>query len=303
MKVAVLMSTYNGENFIKEQINSILKQRGSFMLELWIRDDGSKDQTKTIISEYAKNNQIIRWYEGENIGSALSFIDLLIQSNEYDYYAFADQDDVWNTDKLSRTIESIDKYNEIPALAFSNAEIVDENLNILSSKVYKKYPKTDLYTLSCAGGILGCTMVLNRKLREIVCECVSNNIITNEIVMHDFFVAEVCSAVGGIITYTDYASIKYRQHNNNQIGVSSSCLEKVKGFFEDIIIPRKVSIAQQAKIVMNISAKEYCQWLERVANYKNTMLNRIQLATSRKIKCKDIHSSIKIRLSILMGNR
>ena len=99
MRVAVLMSTYNGEKYIREQIDSILEQSGNFDLDLWVRDDGSKDSTQQILQEYAQQRKL-HWYTGENLGAAHSFIDLVRKCKGYDYYAFADQDDYWMTNKI-----------------------------------------------------------------------------------------------------------------------------------------------------------------------------------------------------------
>lgn len=78
MKAAVLMSTYNGARFIREQLDSILDQTGEFELDLWVRDDGSTDGTKDILNDY-ESRGLLRWYTGENLGPAQSFLDLVRQ--------------------------------------------------------------------------------------------------------------------------------------------------------------------------------------------------------------------------------
>ena len=87
MKIAVLMSTYNGEQYISEQIDSILAQEGDFDLELHVRDDGSKDGTINILSRYEEEGKL-RWYNNENLGPAKSFMDLIFSCGEYDCSAF-----------------------------------------------------------------------------------------------------------------------------------------------------------------------------------------------------------------------
>ena len=76
MRVAVLMSTYNGEKYLQQQLDSILKQTGGFEVDIWVRDDGSTDNTHRILKEYEKNGKL-RWYTGNNLGPALSFISLV----------------------------------------------------------------------------------------------------------------------------------------------------------------------------------------------------------------------------------
>ena len=100
-KIQVLMSTYNGEKYLKEQIESILNQE-KVEVNILIRDDGSCDKTLKIIKELSKNPKI-SYYEGKNIGPAKSFMDLVNKSGDkFNYYAFADQDDIWMPNKTKR---------------------------------------------------------------------------------------------------------------------------------------------------------------------------------------------------------
>ncbi len=92
--IVVLMSTYNGEKYIREQLDSIFNQEG-IDVKVVVRDDGSKDTTHAILDEYKKTHELV-WYTGENLKSARSFMDLIYQAPESDYYAFADQDDYWD---------------------------------------------------------------------------------------------------------------------------------------------------------------------------------------------------------------
>ena len=149
MKAAVLMSTYNGARFIREQLDSILDQTGEFELDLWVRDDGSTDGTKDILNDY-ESRGLLRWYTGENLGPAQSFLDLVRRTLGYDWYAFADQDDFWMPEKLSwalETLEKIDAARENAVLYFSNAELADEALSPLGRCVYKSTPRTDFRTV------------------------------------------------------------------------------------------------------------------------------------------------------------
>ena len=101
MKLIVLLSTYNGEKYLREQLNSLVKQilRPDQIL---IRDDGSSDATMDIIKYYADSYKFIKYYQGENLGAAKSFMELINKAEEADYYALCDQDDVWFEDKLQR---------------------------------------------------------------------------------------------------------------------------------------------------------------------------------------------------------
>ena len=124
--VTVVMSTYNGEKYISEQIDSILKQN-CVRVKLYIRDDGSKDNTRQMIEEYAKRYDNIYYEFGENVGFSKSFLYALKNAPDAQYYAFSDQDDVWSEDKIITTIALIQDVAGA-ALGFQNAYETDEFL-------------------------------------------------------------------------------------------------------------------------------------------------------------------------------
>lgn len=295
------MSAYNGEKYIREQIDSILVQRADFELDLWVRDDGSEDGTQAILDEYAKEG-LLQWYTGINLRPAYSFMDLVKHCNGYDYYAFADQDDVWDADKLKRGINAIAK-QEKPILYFSNVRLVDADLNDLGRNAYKETPRTDFYTLSCAGGLLGCSMVFNDKLAKLLQE----KPIPEKIVMHDFYLALVCQACGGEILYEEKPSMKYRQHDGNVVGVSYGLLRKIKSRIAGITKKAPVSIADQARMVADaygdMMDEEKLAWLKGIAIYRNSVSDGIRLAFSPRVKYINFNMGLKNRMAILLRNR
>ncbi len=299
-KVAVLMSTYNGEKYLREQIDSILSQKGDFDLQLVVRDDGSNDGTQDILREY-ENLGKIKWYQGENSGPAKSFMELLLKSEGYDYYAFADQDDYWLEDKIESGISKIN--NDNPMLYFSNGMVVDENLEYLGNNVYKKAPSTDFNTVLCAGGLLGCTMIFNEKLAAIL----RSRDLPSAMVMHDFYVALVCSGIGGSIIYDNEPHIKYRQHGGNVVGVSHGILGKIKDRFKSIKQKPRISVESQANDILNrysdIIQGDKKNFLAKVAGYKKSFWSRFCLACSLKTRYVNMNKSITLRLAILLGNR
>ena len=128
-RILVLVSTYNGERYLSQQLDSILNQKG-VNVSVLVRDDGSSDNTIRILEDYEKRNQNLHYYQGTNVGPIMSFFDLLNQAKGYEYYAFCDQDDVWDDDKLSSAILLLDKEpDSLPVLYCSNLKVVDENLN------------------------------------------------------------------------------------------------------------------------------------------------------------------------------
>lgn len=301
MKIAVLMSTYNGEKYLVKQISSIINQQGSFIIDLWVRDDGSSDKTKKILTWYEKKGKL-KWYEGNNIGPAQSFLYLIKHCTNYDYYAFADQDDYWKPNKLLNALEKLSRNNG-PQIYFSNALLVDDKLNSLGRNVYKKKPSIDFKTITCAGGILGCTMVFNKELAYYI----QKKDLPEFVIMHDFYIAELCSAIGGKITYDKYPSMMYRQHSNNVIGVSKGIKKTIKERFQDIFSKPIVCIDVQAQEILNLYEKEISEdnviWLKRISRYRSNFICRLLLACSRQTRYINNNMSLKYRLTILLGNR
>lgn len=301
IKIAVLMSTFNGEKYIAEQIDSILNQKGDFLIDIYVRDDGSKDDTKNILDRYEKEKKI-SWYTGKNLKPAKSFYDLLLHCTGYDYYAFSDQDDFWKEDKIQNGISRLMSLDEIPALYCSNAELVDDKLKSMGRNVYRSAPKTDFETVVCAGGLLGCTMILNAKLVDMITTVKEYP----KMVLHDFYVAALCVSIGGKIVYDENPTMKYRQHNNNVVGVSHGFIKTIKGRLQDIMYREPIGIAGQANSILD-NYMEYLEerkkWLYVVANYRDGIINRLRLACSNRTCYINKNISVKLRLSILLGNR
>ena len=246
-KVVVLMSTYNGEKYLNEQIDSIINQKGDFELDLLIRDDGSTDNTRNILAKY-ENNESIYWYGGENLKPAKSFIDLILKvENKYDFFAFSDQDDFWMENKIEEAIERI-KDEDLPTIYFSNAELVNSKLDPLKEKLYKTELKNDIYTTMCAANIIGCTMVFNKKMLEVI----KQGGMPETVIMHDSYLSRVCMAIGGKIIYDSNAYIKYRQHQNNVLGVKSSIISKLHERLQDIFTKSDITIDEQVREILRI---------------------------------------------------
>lgn len=212
-KVAVLLSTYNGRKYVKEQIDSIFMQK-DVNITLYIRDDGSNDNTIEIIRKY-KSNKIVL-IEGKNIGVGNSFMELLYSVPPiYDYYAFSDQDDIWRKEKLNVAINLLKQSDK--HLYASNQELIDESGKSLGLR-YPQDKKIHLDPIPILeqNQIAGCTMVFDQFLKEqLDLNRPPQNLLMNRI--HDVWVAMVASLFDSII-YDDSAYIKYRQHKDNVVG-------------------------------------------------------------------------------------
>jgi len=220
-KIAVMMSTYNGEKYLKEQIDSILEQE-KVEIYLYIRDDGSNDGTIEIINDFISNNKNIKLFKGENLGVGNSFMELLyLTPGSYEYYAFSDQDDIWCSNKLSKAIDVLESDRNILLYA-SNQELVDCNGNKLGMRyshdeVIPLIPEAEFQI----NRISGCTFVFTNRLQGILYNPdrrPSYELLLNR--MHDVWVANVAALYNGIY-YDNNSYVKYRQHETNVVGAYS----------------------------------------------------------------------------------
>ncbi|WP_029503183.1 glycosyltransferase family 2 protein [Lachnoclostridium phytofermentans] len=248
-KVIILLSTYNGEKYLEEQLESILKQDYR-VTALFIRDDGSTDGTVDILEKYAKIDPRIAYYVGSNIGASNSFFELIEQCKiNADYYAFSDQDDVWLSNKLSKALKILSQNENIPYLYCSEPNIVNEKLESIKPPFQYNNIKLDFRNALVENMCTGCTAVLNKKLFELL--QVKR---PNFAIMHDFWFYLVASCFGTV--YRDNESyVLYRQHQNNVIGVSRGIffhyLKRIKNFNRN-----RSLLYLQAKELQNIYSLE-----------------------------------------------
>lgn len=282
-KICVLMSTYNGMAYIEEQIESILSQKNCDV-HLLVRDDGSTDATLDILKSYEKKGSLTLISDNINLGPAKSFLKLLEMAPDDGYYAFSDQDDCWNSDKLERALEMLTQAeeNNMPLVYYSNSDVVDQNLNSTGKKVYSGKQKPTLERVLCGYGIQGCTMVLNKALRDIF---LSVDMSKERIGMHDFFLCDLCMVCGGKILYDDFSTMKYRQHESNVVGydVNATRLNKIKKYINEILKPANDSIADDARLVLMFSDKMTEKGRNtaiKIERYKDDAFTRIWLACS-----------------------
>lgn len=216
MKVNILMSTYNGQEFIAQQIQSIQKQT----FENWnllIRDDGSSDETPKIIADFAKSDARIRFINAdkrENFGVIKNFYTLL-KYEKADYYFFSDQDDVWQPQKLELTLASVEKENnQISLMVYTDLTVVDRDLQVLHDSMIKTqshHANTSLLEELTENTVTGGTMMVNHCLAKQWKQCY------DDLIMHDWYLALLAASLGKLI-YLDETTELYRQHESNVLG-------------------------------------------------------------------------------------
>jgi rhamnosyltransferase len=299
--VTVLMSTYNGELYLSEQLDSILNQTHD-KVNLLVRDDGSTDNTIKILKIYANNNRKIKWYQGNNLGCGKSFFQLVLDAPTSDYYAFSDQDDFWENDKLQSAIDVISQYpHDVPILYCTKANPVDENLQPYE---YRKIPMDvspsfgNALTMNIAPG---CTFVFNKKL---LMEFRKMNI--NDIDIHDWSLYRVVTAIGGIVYYDKTSYIKYRQHSNNVIGYQSTIIQhwirRIKRFKNKEYRTIRHQMAKDIKkVYYDKMPEENKVMLDTFVNYKNSFKEKIKLLKMKEFRMGKKTDNIILKILIVVG--
>lgn len=250
MKIAVIMSTYNGQRYLKEQIDSILEQTG-VEVELFVRDDGSVDDTRRILNEYNNKYSNVHVHEGENVGFRRSFMMELRSAMGFDCYAFSDQDDYWEKEKLlngCKMLQKQQKNNAIPMVYYSNLKVSDEKLNVYRKTDLEKRKKS-LESLVMRRSIAGCTMIFNAAMWK----CINKVSVTPEMLCrgHDSFILSLCYAVGGTVICDSNAYIRYRQHSTNTSGSSNGLFQRMKKEWNALTNKRGTEPAIANSILLN----------------------------------------------------
>lgn len=301
MKIQVLLSTYNGEKFLTEQIESIMQQNG-VDVTLLIRDDGSVDGTinilKTIQKKYPNKIEII---EGQNVGVTESFFELLkFSNNSNEYYAFADQDDVWLENKLEIACNTIEKQinsDKIPFLYVGNYTLVNSELEIINvaNAIERKidYPMTLVENIA-----LGCTMVMNKSLRdEIICKK------TPPAIIHDWYVYLLAQTIGNVFV-DERPTMLYRQHSNNVIGNRKQGIKENFKKFLAISTWAKKNKQQLKFIECNYLEKAHSDKMKILQEYidisNQPLRKRIHYNKTRRIRRSSLLHDIILSIYILL---
>lgn len=299
---SVFMSTYNGEKYLREQLDSILSQK-AVNLSLYIRDDGSSDNTLHIINEYMDRYDNIYLFKGENVGYVKSFMWLVQNAGvtEGMYYAFADQDDYWDENKLFAAAEMIseDSNQDIPILYYSDLDVVDSNLNYLrKGNVWEG--TINRFMMLMFIGIRGCTVVYNSKLQSIICTEKPDYVSS-----HDAYVALIAFWTGKVV-YDKNAYIKYRQTGNN---TSITGVGKYDALKKNVLYLKKRFGKMAHQREMNAKSILNCYYdylnepelIKKVADYRKSFKNKIRLLKDKRYFC--FHRSINIanRILIIFG--
>lgn len=215
--VAIFLCTKDGDRFLREQLDSIQAQRDC-KFSLWVSDDGSTDNTLHILKSYQDSwgSQHFSIEAGPQQGYAANFLSLASRASiKADYYAFADQDDIWEPDKLSRAIDKLRSIDEkVPALYCSRTRLIDQHGQECGyTPIRRRRPSfANSLVQSLASGN---SMIMNKAAHKLLCKAGQLTIIS-----HDWWAYSLVAGSGGIVIYDKHPSVRYRQHDQNVLGAS-----------------------------------------------------------------------------------
>lgn len=299
-KVCVMMTTYNPNQYFVEQIESILKQK-NVKIDIIVRDDASSD--KSVLYQVQEKYQLKIIEGDENLKTGGNILKLLIYVSEnmrnYDYYAYSDQDDVWDENKLNKAIQHLDNLNsDKPSLYYSNLKVVDENLNfkqmLFKKNIVKNTFEQSLSQVFC----FACTTVFNLNMIDEILKYNFNQIGFDSCLYY-------LGILNNNIYYDENSYIYYRQHGNN---VSGEHTKNIRYYI--LKISHYLKSNQHSNIYLNSKFifENFYQYLSineknllmKIINTK-TFLQRISLAFEKRIKAgyqpKDLFNFIKIILN------
>ena len=274
MKIDILMATYNGEKYLREQIDSILNQTFKDF-NLIICDDCSKDSTWKILQEYEKKDSRVKIIKNEkNLGYNKNFEKLLsyVQS---EYFMLSDQDDFWMENKVEESYRKITE--EDLNLVCSDLEVVDENLNTIHSSMWEFWPdyniknkikkSNDYRSCLMTNCVTGCTTIINSKL---ISELIP---LPGYPIVHDWWIALVAGSKGPI-GYIEKPLIKYRQHGHNQIGyVTTKTIYKFSMKLRKHMINNHIQILEVIKKNIDVLNPNLLDVIEDGQNYLKSIIN------------------------------
>ncbi len=298
-KVCVLLSYYRGEKYIDEQLESIIDQDYPGEIDILIRNDGPDDPGLERAKMYnGSKDRKVNVYSGENLGPQRSFLDLIRKAPDAGLYFFADQDDVWDSSKISRAAEALWE-KDGPVLWCSNYAITDSSLNVLDPGGVKLTDRTfDFLYAQMYNTFPGCVMGLNRSLFQLVRKMNLTNCM-----MHDSFAFATAVAVGKVI-YDDKSLILHRIHGSNVVGRGfhkSTPLQWIRDKFSLLVHREDYDLSEFAGRLLECGdvRAEWKEDVELLRDYRKSLGKTLKLFFHRDIRRKPDPETLSIRCKIL----
>ena len=224
-EIAILLCTYNGQAYLNEQLDSIATQTYPYWA-LWVSDDGSKDDTLSILTKYKSkwSTDRLSIKQGPQKGFATNFLTLSCREDiQAEYYAFCDQDDIWEVDKLQNALRHLETIPaNMPALYMSRTLLVDADNHPLGLSPHFHFPPSFIHALT-QNMATGNTMIFNHAACLLLREAGKDV----SVVAHDWWLYLLVTGVGGKIFSETNPTLRYRQHNNNVVGMKTHWLARM----------------------------------------------------------------------------
>lgn len=304
-KIAVLMSTYNGERYLDNQIQSIFSQQETDV-SIWIRDDGSTDHTIHKIQAWVdKAPEKVHLIKGINIGYKRSFLQLLkIVPNEYDYYAFSDQDDIWLPQKCKAAVELLEKEKNQVKLYTSNLDVVNERLEPLYKTHIEKKFHISLYGFWIRGRFAGCTYLFSEQLKNMAATYADMDLPNYSMPSHDFVVATIAFLYGSVL----FDESTYIFHRRLQTSVTSGgrgVWNRLQTEFNYIFKKKDIRYMLAKEVLSNRQAgidPKGETFLMAVAEYKDNFFHKFRLLCFPSFKSGSLIFDIQAKCKVLLSN-
>ncbi|QHC98775.1 glycosyl transferase family 2 [Pseudomonas sp. R84] len=300
--VAILLCTYNGGSFLKQQLDSIAAQSH----QRWVvcaSDDGSTDETLEILRHYREvwGHDRLLISQGPQRGFTNNFLSVLGQaSGHFGYYAFCDQDDYWHPTKLQRALDWLDHQPAaVPALYCTRTRIVDENGNCVGlSPLFSKRPSFENALMQSLAG--GNTMVINQS----ACSLIDVTPANTPLVCHDWWAYLLITGCGGHVYYDPTPSLDYRQHAHNVIGANTSMknrLYRLKRMFQGSLKEWNTkNIAALTLLAAHLTPRNLKK-LERFESARRVSLGkRVGLMISGRFYRQTLMGNLGLALAVLL---
>jgi rhamnosyltransferase len=294
--VTIVMSAYNGSNRIVQQLDSLFTQK-NVDVTVYVRDDGSTDDTLRILKQYRDEKQptMLLIEEGENYGWKLSFLIALQNAPSAQYYAFSDQDDIWFDNKLSRCIAELEKY-DVSKAQMIHCDRISCNEQLVPLKC--QAPKVPC-PLSRENAVIqeyaqGCTIVMNSMAKELVCSHIPKTGMS-----HDFWTGMVCYFFGEV-HYCPEPLFYHINHGNNASTaghILASQIARVRNFFSQPLYPNPANDLLEGYAELLGEDK----FIMELKNYRHCLKARSALLFNPKFRRVNIAGTVMLKIAVLLG--
>lgn len=297
-KVTVIMSAYNGGKYIEAQLDSIFQQKDVDVL-CYVRDDGSSDNTSQVLKCYTPSSGKLIVVEGKNVGWERSFMLALKDAPKADYYAFADQDDIWFDDKLISGVRLIEKQgkNDQPLMYHCNKVSVTEDLKPLPHQVRRTPKPLNRKNAMIQEYAQGCSIILNEEARTLV-----THYIPKDKIAHDFWCGLLCYLFGDVI-YDNAPHFYHISHGNNASG-EGHILGSWKGRFKKFFAGGDVYYTPFSDLVTGYAdrlSNSDKNFSKKLMGYKSSLISKLSLLFSTQFIRDSILGTCSLKMAILFN--